>query len=158
RLCRPGERVRRAVVLHALALLTATARADRYERQAGIDVLHYDLAVELADPPTSIRATARVDVRIRSVQLSPLWLAVEGMDIKGVRVGDAERAYERRGARLDVDLGRPYREGEIAAIEVRYQGNVRDRGLLAAKNKHGRSVIFAENWPDRAHHWFPSID
>jgi aminopeptidase N len=30
--------------------------------------------------------------------------------------------------------------------------------LFIRKNRHGRKVYFTDSWPDRARHWFPSID
>ncbi len=40
---------------------------------------------------------------------------------------------------------------------VRYHGPVKD-GLIIGTNQYGKRVIFADNWPDRAHKWLPSQD
>lgn len=40
---------------------------------------------------------------------------------------------------------------------MKYHGQPKD-GLFFKKNKSGDRTIFADNWPNRAHFWFPSID
>ena len=40
---------------------------------------------------------------------------------------------------------------------VRYHGPVKD-GLIIGTNQYGKRVIFADNWPDRAHKWLPTQD
>jgi aminopeptidase N len=40
---------------------------------------------------------------------------------------------------------------------VRYRG-VPDDGLIIAPDVHGARAVFADNWPNRARFWFPSVD
>ena len=68
------------------------------------------------------------------------------------------RSFTQHDGRLDFELDRRYLAGETAVIEINYHGTPGAAGLLIGKNRHGRRVYFAENWPDKAHFWFPSID
>ncbi|MCA1619245.1 MAG: M1 family metallopeptidase, partial [Acidobacteria bacterium] len=42
-------------------------------------------------------------------------------------------------------------------IAVKYHGAPTD-GLYFKRNKFGDRTVFADNWPNRARHWFPAID
>ena len=43
-------------------------------------------------------------------------------------------------------------------LEMQVIRHPKDKGMLIGTNRHGRPVWFAENWPDHARYWFPSID
>jgi aminopeptidase N len=47
--------------------------------------------------------------------------------------------------------------GDTLAVTVYYHGEPTD-GLFIRENVHGRRTAFADNWPNRARHWFPSED
>lgn len=132
--------------------------ADTYTRQPDIDVVHYDLSLELSDASNVISATARVHIRIKRDGVSSAWLDFAGMTVDGLALSGAEQPQELKDGRLQFDLGRAYQAGEIAVVEVRYHGQPGDKGILIGKNGFGRRVFFAENWPDHAHFWFPSVD
>src|SRR5437867_5034132 len=136
----------------------AAASADTYLRQEAVDVLHYDIAVELEGRLDALAGTVRLDVRMRRDGVSAMRLDLADMKVESVRVGGTARSFTHREGRLEFDFDRPYKKGEIAAVEVRYSGHPKDKGMLIGTNRHGRPVWFAENWPDHARYWFPSID
>ncbi|PYV09569.1 MAG: hypothetical protein DMG07_22935 [Acidobacteria bacterium] len=137
---------------------SAAACADTYLRQEAVDVLHYDIAVELEGRLDALAGTVRLDVRMRRDGVSAMRLDLADMKVESVRVGRTARPFTHRDGRLEFDFDRPYKKGEIAAVEVRYSGHPKDKGMLIGTNRHGRPVWFAENWPDHARYWFPSID
>jgi len=141
-----------------LLLFAGAGMADTYQRQSGIDVLHYELRVELNDTSDTLTGIALVQVKLLRDGISSMWLDLEDMTVESVRVSGSDQPFEHTEGRLNFDLGRPHRRHEIALIEIRYRGTPGERGMLIGKNRHGRRVFFAENWPDRAHYWFPSID
>jgi len=47
--------------------------------------------------------------------------------------------------------------GTEKIITINYKGIPAD-GLIISKNKYNKRTFFADNWPDRAHHWLPCID
>jgi aminopeptidase N len=142
-----------------LILLCATPlAADVYKRQPGIDVLHYDIALELSDSSDSIAGTTRIQLKLLAEKASRLWLDFEGMKIDSFQVAGEEVPYKHQKGRLSFDLKQPDRQRDIFLIEIRYHGTPGKRGLLITRNKQGHRVFLAENWPDNAHRWFPSVD
>lgn len=61
------------------------------------------------------------------------------------------------GDRLKIALEGAYRRGDRFTLSIKYHGAPQD-GLFIKKNKFGDRTFFADNWPNRARHWFPSID
>ena len=46
---------------------------------------------------------------------------------------------------------------DTVRVTVTYSGAPRD-GLIIATDSAGRWTAFGDNWPNRARHWFPSVD
>ncbi len=141
-----------------LLLAAIPAGADTYTRQPAIDVVHYEVEIELNDLTDAISGTTRITVSMQADGVSQMWLDFAEMTVDGVYVGGVPRSYSHADGRLTLQFERKYTRHEIAVIEVRYHGKPGKFGLLVGKNRHGRRVFFAENWPDRAHYWFPCID
>ena len=139
-------------------LLAAPGYADYYRRQPALDVIHYEIAIDLADENDAISATTRVHVRMRQDGITGMWLDLEAMKVNSLKVGDADRSFTQHDGRISFELDRRYLREETAVIEIKYHGRPGSAGLLIGKNRHGRRVYFAENWPDKARFWFPSID
>lgn len=58
---------------------------------------------------------------------------------------------------LHVRLAREAAPGERRRVEILYRGVPAD-GFTIGTNRHGDRTFFADNWPDRAHHWLPVVD
>jgi len=148
---------RSGVASWATALLLATpAAADTYARQA-LDVLHYDVSISLV-PDLAYEARARVDVRLLEEGLAELRLDLDGPHVDRVSVHGERLAFRLDGGRLVVDLARPRHRGEIVPVSVEYHGRPDGKGLRAEANAHGHPTLFADNWPENARRWIPSID
>jgi aminopeptidase N len=141
-----------------MLFLAVFSRADTYVRQPSVDVIHYDISIELADTSDSIRGTTKVHVLMRSEGVSGMWLDFADMDVDQLLVRGSERPFTHRDGRLSFDFDRKYSKNEIAVIEVRYHGRPEHGGMVIGKNGYGRRVFFTDNWPDNAHRWFPSVD
>jgi aminopeptidase N len=147
-----------AKILFWIFLLgSISAFADPYARQPSVDAIHYDLSIEVTDTSDSIAGIAKLQVLIRDKSATGMWLDFEDMSVEKLLVGGTERPFAHSNGRLDFEFDRSYSRNETVAIEVRYHGKPRE-GLLFGRNRYGRRVIFADNWPDNARHWFPSID
>jgi aminopeptidase N len=145
--------------LPLLLLIAGAAHADSYIRQPAIDVVHYELALELSDRSDVVSGSARIQIMIQAGGVSNLWLDFSDMTVDSLSVDGQASPYTHVNGHLNLALGREYGRHEIADIAVRYHGQPgKAGGLLIRKNKYGRRVFFVENWPDRAHHWFPCID
>lgn len=50
-----------------------------------------------------------------------------------------------------------FQKGYTTDLLIVYEGRPKD-GLIFSKSKHGKPTIFADNWPNRAHHWLVCND
>ncbi|MCG6957079.1 MAG: M1 family peptidase [Gemmatimonadetes bacterium] len=123
-----------------------------------IDVVHYDLDITLPDPGGR-RIEGRATLRLRPTRagVGAAVLDFTGLEVTGVTVdGDpVEDAYA--AGRLSVPLSADAMPTDTFVVTIRYQG-VPDDGLLLENNLDGEPAVFADNWPNRARFWFPSVD
>jgi aminopeptidase N len=120
-----------------------------------VDVLHYAVDLTLPRGGTDITATAELTIAPRTAPLESLVLDFGALTIDGVTVEGEDARWTRDGDRLTIAAARgtadPFR------VRIAYHGKPAD-GLVLQANKHGDFGVFADNWPNRAHHWFPSVD
>ncbi len=165
-----------AAVLTGLISLTAAAQLPG----AAMDVLEYRFHLELDDASDEIVGRALIRFRLLTDasevtfdlddSLSPAAPAeaenpgesadaVRGMTVLSITRADSGEAVSFRHAadRLQIRLGTASRGGDEHELEIRYRGVPFD-GLVIGRNRHGERTFFADNWPDRAHHWLPVVD
>ncbi len=123
-------------------------------QNAAVDVLHYRIEMSLPAVGNEIAAMTELTVRPRATPLRELALDFGGLTIDEVTVDGEPASHERNGNRLTIAIGE--RPGVFRA-RIRYHGTPAD-GLFLKTNKYGDPSVFADNWPNRAHHWFPSVD
>ena len=141
-----------------LLLFAAFGQADTYVRQPSVDVIRYEISIELTDDSNSIAGTTRIHVLMRGENVSGMWLDLADMRVDKLIVEGVERPFTHRNGRLSFDFGRNCSRNETAVVEVHYHGRPGKNALMIRKNQYGRRVFFTDNWPDRARRWFPSID
>ena len=143
--------------LLAALLLSGPARAQR----GGIDVKGYWFMISLPDSGSTIHGGAVVRFARRVPEDSVLTLDLVGMNVDGVGVAyiDQDRAFDIRDFRYDGRVLRiPLPAGPPALQAViSYHGSPQD-GLIIGPNGRGRRVAFADNWPERARFWLPTVD
>jgi aminopeptidase N len=130
--------------------------ADGYDRDRGVDVLHYDLAIDLPGSPGPISARARILAERMRAELETLHLDFGALAVDSVRVDGAGASWTRGDGALMVTL-------PTAAVGVRHEVTIWYRGipqdgLIMRDNRHGDFAVFGDNWPDRAREWLPSVD
>ena len=140
-----------------LCLCAAAPARDDYPRQPGLDALQYRISLSLGEAGGEIRAETEIVFAARAAGLREVALDFAGLSVDGVAVDGRAAQFTRDGPRLRVALGGGYRAGDLFKVTVRYHGAPAD-GLYFKRNKFGDRTVFADNWPDRARHWFPSID
>jgi len=152
-----------AVLLLPLALPAAVS-ADTYPRQPAIDVQHYAFRLTLGDASDEIRGEATVDVRFVRDDVTSFALDLAGradgptgMTVTSVTGGGRPLAYTHEADRLVVRLDAPSVPGERRQFTIAYHGVPGD-GLVIGRNRHGDRTIFADNFPDRARGWLPTVD
>jgi aminopeptidase N len=143
---------RGSVSMAAVLLLLAVSAG---AQNPSVDVLHYRVAITLLPAGDAIEATAELTVRPVAAKLESLQLDFAGLTIDGVTVEGKPARYSRTNERLTITTRR--RTAEPFRVAVRYHGTPKD-GLLLRANKHGDPSAFADNWPNRARFWIPSVD
>jgi aminopeptidase N len=118
----------------------------------GIDVVHYDLAIELPDTGSEIRGVSTMLVRRRPEGRN---LAVDILlTVDSVTVDGARTTVTARPGGVIVPLGTA---ADSARVSVYYHGAPRD-GLIISRDPEGRWQAFGDNWPNRARHWLAVVD
>ncbi len=156
-----GDTLRRALfpALLFVFMLPTPAPAERRERLIeGWRPVHYDVSLAFDDTLSQLtRAETKITVRVLRDGLGVVDLDFGELTVDAVTVGGAAARYEQRGGRLNVSLPRPARRGEALIISVAYHGTPKD-GIILTKDKDGNPSATGDNWPDRVHHWIPSLD
>jgi aminopeptidase N len=145
-----------------LLFLTCT-----YIAQAqGIDVLHYRYELTLSDKNDTIQGLAEIQFTVRNksefavFELKTINADGKGMRLKGAHLSP-EQAWDslqvvKKGDYIYMKTGL-FKDKDTVTAFINYKGIPAD-GLIISKNKFGDRTFFADNWPNRAHHWIPCID
>ena len=128
-----------------------------------VDVRRYTFRLTLSDDTDAIRGEATLAVRfLAGVDALHLDLAGParggaGMTVTAVRSDGADAPFTHENDRLTIRLEPPAAPDERRTFTIAYEG-VPDDGLIISENKFGDRTFFGDNWPDRAHHWLPTVD
>ncbi len=165
---RPASLASSLLLYLLLGLVEPPLRAESYQRQSHVDVIGYRFGIEVYDRRDEILGDAEIRVRwlASGATTLDLDLVARGDDGSGMVVdsvlsrraaGNVLLKFEHAGERLRILLDGPTVEGEIEDLSVSYHGLAKD-GLVIGPNRYGERTFFGDNWPDRAHHWLPTID
>jgi aminopeptidase N len=134
----------------------------------GFEAVHYHIALDLSSADVRIEGIAAIDIAVTATPPDTLRLDLNGM--RATRVVVARRsaaagaagagtaaAFRQGDGRLFIPLPAATRAGDTLRVTVTWGGAPAD-GLVIRGNIHGEPGVFADNWPDRARLWFPSID
>jgi aminopeptidase N len=131
--------------------------SDRYARRHGIDVLHYEIEIEVPAAGATIAGRTAVLYEAVGADLEEVRLDLGGaMAVDSVTIDGRTAAFGHEGDLLTIRYPGTAAGSRSEAV-VWYRGAPAD-GLIVGNSRHGLRAIFADNWADRAHHWFPSID
>lgn len=134
--------------------------------RAHFDVLHYTFNINLNDSTDIIQGRTQIKViKKQDDQTSNLIIELVqksisdkfGMTVRQVSVNDQTSSYNRGQEEVIIPLPQNTQKGDTIDVEISYFGQPRD-GLIIGKNKFGSRTFFGDNWPNRAHHWLPTID
>lgn len=130
-----------------------------------IDVIHYKFVLELTDKNDTLKGLALITfvMKAESKQIT-LDLSSVSEDGKGMKVlfvsdginNSSGLSFSQAEEKVLINI--PYiKNGDTSSIAIVYQG-IPDDGLIVSRNKFGERTFFADNWPNRAHHWLPCND
>src|SRR5215208_1131981 len=147
-----------ARVILSFTLLLSTAVAARVERL--IDTwrpTHYLVNITLNDQLSEITSAS---TRVYFTIVRPTReIDVDFGDLTVDRVTLNETSYTflRKNDKLHIDLPDAASAGTPYILEVHYHGKPKD-GLILTNDKDGKPSVVGDNWPDRVHHWIPTLD
>ena len=155
--CRQLARVLPLLVV-SLLYFSSLSYAARVERVVDAwQPTHYAVNITLNDQLSEITsASARIDVLI----LKPtalIDLDFGEMTVDGVTLNSRSASFTHRDGKLQIDLGQRAQPGARLQVAVQYHGKPKD-GLMLTADKDGKPAAVGDNWPNRVHHWIPSLD
>jgi len=146
----------------ALLGIWAFAPARAFAQLPGIDVFLYHFELQLADTGVAFQGTATVVFRQSPGAGDTLSLDLNGMQVDSVLnplLGDtATHHFKYDGHFLRIPIAQAPKSGTaLGRVTVIYHGTPTD-GLLAGSDSLGHRGLFADNWPERARYWLPTVD
>jgi aminopeptidase N len=129
----------------ALLAVAASALADTYPRQPGIDVQHYVFRLWLSDLTDEIRGEATVTARLVDPGVKELVL-----DLAGMTVDSVSAPYRHEAERLHIAVSGP-------VYTIKYHGKPA-AGLRIGVNRYKERTFFGLSWPNLARQWLPIVD
>ena len=149
--------------LFILLLVCQTNPGNGQQIPKPLDVISYVFDLTVNDSNDSLIAIATIHFKVlETIQSVTFDLATErpnkkGMFVTQVKDATASLAYQHENNQVKINLPQPVNQGEEKTLSIYYRGIPAD-GLIIAKNKYNRRTFFADNWPNRAHHWLACID
>lgn len=137
------------------------------QSQSNIDVLHYRYDITLNDINDTLQGHAEIKCAVKS-DVPSISLDLRGLHKnKGMIVTSvgwnllnsaSKPNFVQDSDKLIISLPNgPFKSGQEVYFSIYYKG-IPDDGLIISKNKYGDRTFFADNWPNRAHHWIPCVD
>jgi aminopeptidase N len=118
---------------------------------------HYAINIALNDQLSEIAsATARIDISI----LKPTTLIdldFGDLTVDSVSLNSKPVSFTHKDGSLRVDLPQRATAGTGLTLTVQYHGKPKD-GLILTTDKDGEPSAIGDNWPNRVHHWIPTLD
>ncbi|WP_372794646.1 M1 family metallopeptidase [Lutibacter sp.] len=148
----------------ALLLLIEATSAQNYKQQYNtIDIQHYKLAIIVNDTTNSIDATMDVSLKFKKLvnefQLDLVKkdnISGLGMVIDSIYQNNVKVLFTHENNKILIQ-----QKHTVPGIEytynIKYHGIPKD-GLIISENLYGDRTFFGDNWPNRAHHWFPCVE
>lgn len=135
----------------------AAVANDGYPRLDDVDILHYRIQLDIGETGKAIRGETTILAEMLAGDRDVLPLDLGSLTVDRVTVNGNSAAFVHRENRLNITIEESYAEGDTVAVTVSYRGEPVD-GLFIQANKFGDRSVFADNWPNRARHWFPGVD
>jgi len=149
----------RAMLILVVVLWSITAVAARRERLINNwRPVNYNVAITFNDQLSEItNARAEISLLTLKDKVSVIDLDFGELEIDSITIEGRAAQYERESGSLRVILAKPVLQNTRLVIVVSYHGKPRD-GLILANDKAGKPSAVGDNWPNRVHHWIPSLD
>jgi aminopeptidase N len=141
-----------STVSGARAQVSVTSPFAGHTYRPGVDVVNYDISLDVPDTGRLLRAHTELTVR-HLPSVNDLTLDLVRLGVDSVIVGGENRPFQRTDTTLTVSLT----AAPETHVTVWYGGPVAD-GLIVRLDSLGRWTAFGDNWPNRGRYWIPSVD
>jgi len=150
--------IRLKSVFICVLVLFSPALASRIERL--IDKWrpeHYIVNITLNEGLSEITsASARINVLIVK-PTTVIDLDFGELTTDKVSLASKSLSFTHKNGKLEVVLPAPATPGSRLTLTVDYHGKPKD-GLILTADKDGKPAAVGDNWPNRVHHWIPTLD
>jgi aminopeptidase N len=120
--------------------------------------LHYEVRLSFNDKLTEFSyAQTAITLEVLRINLTEIDFDFGELPIDSVTVAGKPAQYDRAPNLLKVLLPRAAQHGDKLNVAVTYHGSPKD-GLIFANDRDGKPSVTGDNWPNRVHHWIPSLD
>lgn len=147
------------ILLAYHSVITAQNYRQRFNE---IDVKNYNLAIEVNDSTNNIQAKMTVSLLFKQLvndfdlDLVQKDSTGKGMHITSIFLNNDTVQFTHSENKITLQPN-TVKTDSIYTFEISYEGVPKD-GFIIGENLHGDRTFFADNWPNRAHNWFPCID
>lgn len=118
---------------------------------------HYLVNITLNDQLSEITsASARINVLVLK-PTSLIDLDFGNLSTDAVNVNSKPVSFAHKDGKLQINLTERANPGTRLVLTVNYHGKPKD-GLILTADKYGKPSAVGDNWPDRVHHWIPTLD
>ncbi|WP_333821385.1 M1 family metallopeptidase [Ohtaekwangia sp.] len=134
-----------------------------YPKNENIDIKRYIFELTLNDSTDVIAGKATVTILFKKavtdfeLDLANKDASGSGMVVTNITAEGKPVKFLHQNDQVKITLPSPLNIASQLSFTITYSGIPRD-GLIISKNKFGDRTFFGDNWPNRAHHWLPSID
>lgn len=125
------------------------------------DAIHHDVTIVVSDTGSHILGLVQTTWVLHSSDPVEVPLDSSFRVVRVLTDGEGDRQMGRITFALNrgggVYIPHHLKAGDTLHTSIRYHGVPPD-GLIFKTDSSGRRTIFADNWPDRVHHWLPITD
>ncbi len=147
-----------------LLIIQSTITAQNFKQRFNtLDIQHYKLAIIVNDTTNRIDATMNVSLKFKKTSnefqldlVNKDSVSGKGMIINSIYQNNVKVTFTHINNKISIQPKHIF-PGIEYTYSIKYHGIPTD-GLVIGKNLYGDRTFFGDNWPNRAHHWFPCID
>jgi aminopeptidase N len=149
-------------LLLGLSTASIAVGQDYLKRFKQLDVLHYDLKINLFEKQNKIVVNEEVTIQFLqksdSFQLDLVGRFEDslGMKISSITSDNQPISFKQYTDKVTFYVS-SISKGDKKMFSIQFEGIPTD-GLIIGQNKFGDRTFFADNWPMRAKHWFACVD
>ncbi|MFY0671958.1 MAG: M1 family metallopeptidase [Bacteroidia bacterium] len=144
-------------------LISTSMHAQRPAMLEMIDVERYTIQLDLSNFTNEIKGLATIEFAVAKPGNTIVFDLVKapdnnktGMKVLDVKMDEAI-TWNHSEDKITISKTSEFDSKKAHKLTITFEGLPAD-GLIISKNKHQEHTAFGDNWPNRAHHWFPCID